>query len=48
MSETQLDDAKYGIGPIGIAADWPNRRLYVACADHALVTVRDELREEGM
>ncbi|WP_246278258.1 YncE family protein [Phytohabitans rumicis] len=43
VSETQLDDAKYGIGPIEIAADWPNRRLYVSCADHALVTVRDEV-----
>ncbi|MGW1783170.1 YncE family protein [Streptomyces sp. NPDC002143] len=43
VSETQLDNAKYSIGPIGIAADRPNRRLYVSCADHALVTVRDEL-----
>ncbi|MEV1069821.1 YncE family protein [Streptomyces sp. NPDC050263] len=42
VSETQLDDGKYSIGPIEIAADWPNRRLYVSCADHALVTVRDE------
>lgn len=42
VSETRLDDAKYSIGPIAIAADRPNRRLYVSCADHALVTVHDE------
>lgn len=42
VSETQLDDAEYSIGPMKIATDWPNRRLYVSCTDHALVTVHDK------
>lgn len=28
LSETQLDDAKYSIGPQRIIADWPHQRLY--------------------
>ncbi|MEU9731856.1 hypothetical protein [Streptomyces sp. NPDC048002] len=42
ISETQLDHVEHSMGPIAIATDWPNQRLYVSCADHALVTVRDE------
>jgi YVTN family beta-propeller protein len=42
LAETQLDNARYSIGPNAIAADWSHGRLYVSCADHALVTVHDD------
>lgn len=41
LAEAQLDDARYSIGPYRIAADWTNGRFYVACADHALASVRE-------